>query len=109
MATPLWGTIVLVAFTYALFASMVGLASGRPWGLGASALAGGLGMVIAGACAATGHHAGAWWIVEGLAFTGLAAGSPRRSAHASLTDHQRTAAARSPRETAPSGFCSDPR
>jgi hypothetical protein len=57
---------VLVAFTYALFASMVGLASPRPWGLGASALAGGLGMVIAGACAATGHHAGAWWIVEGL-------------------------------------------
>jgi hypothetical protein len=74
-ATPLWGTIVLLAFTYALLASMIGLASRRPWGLGASALAGGLGMVVAGACAATGHHAGAWWIVEALAFTGLAAGS----------------------------------
>ena len=74
-ATPLWGTIVLLAFTYALFASIVGLAGRRPWGLGASALAGGLGMVIAGACAATGHHAGAWWIAEGIAFTGLAAGS----------------------------------
>jgi hypothetical protein len=74
-ATPLWGTIVLLAFTYALFASIVGLAGRRSWGLGASALAGGLGMVIAGACGATGHHAGAWWIAEGIAFTGLAAGS----------------------------------
>jgi hypothetical protein len=74
-ATPLWGTIVLLAFIYALFASIVGLAGRLPWGLGASALAGGLGMVIAGACAATGHHAGAWWIAEGIAFTGLAAGS----------------------------------
>lgn len=74
-ATPLWGTIVLAAFTYALLASMVGLAGRRRWGLGASALAGGLGMIIAGACAATGHHAGAWWVAEGLAFTGLAAGS----------------------------------
>jgi hypothetical protein len=74
-ATPLWGELVLLAFAYALLASMVGLATRRPWALGASALAGGLGMVIAGACAATGHHAGAWWVVEGAAFTGLAIGS----------------------------------
>ncbi len=74
-ATPLWGTTLLMAFTYALFASILGLAGRREWGLGASALAGGLGMVVAGACAATGHHAGAWWIIEGVAFTGLAAGS----------------------------------
>jgi hypothetical protein len=74
-ATPLWGTIVLLAFTYALIASTIGLAGRRPWGLGASALAGGLGMVVAVACAATGHHAGAWWIIEAVAFTGLAAGS----------------------------------
>jgi hypothetical protein len=74
-ATPLWGEMVLLAFAYALLASMVGLATRRPWALGASALAGGLGMVIAGACAATGHHAGAWWVVEGAAFTGLAIGS----------------------------------
>jgi len=74
-ATPLWGTILLVAFSYALFASMAGLAVRRPWGLAASAIAGGLGMVIAGACAATGHHTGAWWIAEGLAFTGIAAAS----------------------------------
>jgi hypothetical protein len=72
-ATPLWGTILLLAFTYTLFATMAGLAVRRPWGLATSALAGGLGIVIAGACAATGHHAGAWWIAEGLAFTGLGA------------------------------------
>lgn len=74
-ATPLWGEMVLLAFAYALLASIVGLATRRPWALGASALAGGLGMVIAGACAVTGHHAGAWWVVEGVAFTGLATGS----------------------------------
>ena len=74
-ATPLWGTILLLAFTYALFASMAGLALRRPWGLATSALAGGLGILIAGACAATGHHAGAWWIAEGLAFTGIGAAS----------------------------------
>jgi hypothetical protein len=74
-ATPLWGEMVLLAFAYALLASMVGLATRRPWALGVSALAGGLGMVIAGACAATGHHTGAWWMVEAVAFTGLATGS----------------------------------
>jgi len=74
-ATPLWGTILLLGFTYALIGSIVGLAGRRRWGLGASALAGGLGIVVAGACAATGHHLGAWWIVEGVAFTGLAVGS----------------------------------
>ncbi|MGH2697722.1 MAG: hypothetical protein ACRDJL_00805 [Actinomycetota bacterium] len=74
-ATPLWGTILLFAFTYMLFGSIVGLASRRPWGLRTSAFAGCLGIIVAGACAATGHHAGAWWIFEGLAFTGLAAGS----------------------------------
>jgi len=74
-AVPLWGTILLLTFTYALFASMAGLAVRRPWGLAASALAGGLGVLIAGACAVTGHHSGAWWMAEGLAFTGLFAGS----------------------------------
>jgi len=73
--TPLWGTFLLITFTYTLFASMVGLAIRRPWGLATSAVAGGLGIAIAGACAVTGHHAGAWWIGEGLAFTGMTAGS----------------------------------
>ena len=74
-ATPLWGTILFTAFTYTMFGSFLGLATERRWGLGASALAGGLGMVVAGACAVTGHHTGAFLIVEGVAFTGLAAGS----------------------------------
>jgi hypothetical protein len=74
-AIPLWGTILLLAFTYVLFASMAGLAGRRPWGLATSAIAGGLGIAIAGACAVTGHHAGAWWIAEGLAFTGMTAAS----------------------------------
>lgn len=73
--TPLWGTILLLAFTYTLFAAMAGLAVRRPWGLATSALAGGLGIAIAGACAVTGHHAGAWWIAEGLAFAGIGAAS----------------------------------
>jgi hypothetical protein len=75
VAFSLWETIVGVVFTYALFASIFGLAGRRPWGLRASALAGGIGMVVAGACAATGHHAGAWWMFEAVAFTGLTAGS----------------------------------
>ena len=74
-ATPLWGTILLTAFIYTLFGSFLGLATRRRWGLGASALAGGRGMVVAGACAVTGHHTGAFLIVEGVAFTALAAGS----------------------------------
>ena len=74
-APPLWGTILVMAFTYALFGALLGLGSRRPWGLRASALAGGLGMIVAGACAATGHHAGAWWMIEAVAFTGLTAGS----------------------------------
>jgi len=74
-AIPLWGTILILTFAYALLASIAGLAVRRPWGLAASALAGALGIVIAGACAVTGHHAGAWWIAEGVAFTGLVAGS----------------------------------
>lgn len=72
---PLWGTILLMAFTYALFASIFGLVGRRPWGLRTSALAGGLGMIVAGACAVTGHHAGAWWAFEAVAFTGLTLGS----------------------------------
>jgi hypothetical protein len=74
-AFTLWETIVSVVFTYVLFASILGLAGRRPWGFRASAVAGGIGMVIAGACAATGHHAGAWWMFEAVAFTGLTAGS----------------------------------
>jgi hypothetical protein len=74
-ATPLWGELLLFVFTYALLASVIGLATRRPWGLGTSALTGGLGIVIAAACAVTGHHAGAWWMIEGVAFTGLATGS----------------------------------
>jgi hypothetical protein len=74
-ATPLWGELVLVAFTCALVASMVGLATRRPWGLAASVLGGALGIVIAAACAVTGHHAGAWSVVEAVAFTGLATAS----------------------------------
>ncbi|MGH2812877.1 MAG: hypothetical protein ACRDI1_09220 [Actinomycetota bacterium] len=45
-AVPLWGTVLLLAFTYALLASIVGLAGRRTWGMGVSALAGGLGMSL---------------------------------------------------------------
>jgi hypothetical protein len=74
-AIPLWGTILMSAFIFTLFGSFLGLANRRRWGLGTSALAGVLGMVLAGACAVTGHHTGSFLIVEGVAFTGIAAGS----------------------------------
>jgi hypothetical protein len=77
MHTPLWGELLVGAQLVALFlAALVGVAFGR-FGFGSAVVAGGLGMAIAVACTATGHHAGNWWLAElgvTAALTGLAAG-----------------------------------
>jgi hypothetical protein len=78
--TPLWGDLLVGANLVALFAAaLVGPLFGR-FGFAAAGIAGCLGMAIAIACTATGHHAGNWWLAElgvtaaltGLAATGLA-------------------------------------
>ena len=77
---PWWAWVTYVAFLVSLGVMFVGSARRRSWGLGFSAVAGGLGMVLAYGCLATGHHLGAWWIVEMGIFAGLTAASvaPRR-------------------------------
>jgi hypothetical protein len=72
---PMWGTVLLTAFTVAFAAAIVGLSYRRSWGLRASLVAGGLGIVLAAACAATDHHMGMWPAYEMVAFFGLAAAS----------------------------------
>ena len=77
MQVPLWGDLLVGAQLVTLFlAAFVGVAFGR-FGFGSAVVAGGLGMAIAVACTATGHHAGNWWLAElgvTAALTGLAAG-----------------------------------
>jgi hypothetical protein len=72
-AIPLWADLAATGFVLSFFGTMVGLATRRPWGIGASLAAVGFGGVLAVACAATGHHVGAWWLYELIAFAGLGA------------------------------------
>jgi len=74
-ATPLWGEVVVASFVLALaVGALVGPLFVR-FGFAAATIGGSLGMVVAIACRATGHHMGAWWLVElgvAAALTGLA-------------------------------------
>ncbi|CAN5642855.1 hypothetical protein BH24ACT26_BH24ACT26_10610 [soil metagenome] len=72
-SVPMWASVVSLAFLSALAATLFALASGRPWGLKASAVTAGSGIVLAAACAQTGHHAGSWWAAELVAFGALTA------------------------------------
>jgi hypothetical protein len=72
---PAWGNLLLTAFTIAFVAGVVGLVRRRPWGLRASVVAGGLGIVIGAACAVTDHHVGFWGAYEIVAFSGLTTAS----------------------------------
>jgi hypothetical protein len=76
MHTPLWADLLVGANLVALFgAALLGPLFGRV-GFGAAGVAGGVGIAIAIACTATGHHAGNWWLAElgvTAALTGLAA------------------------------------
>jgi hypothetical protein len=74
-AVPLWGNLLLTAFTAALVAALVGLSRQRPWGLRTSIVAGALGVAIGAACVVTDHHVGWWGAFEILAFTGLTTAS----------------------------------
>ena len=72
-APPLWASLLGVAFVAAFGATVAGLAARRPWGLRASATAAALGLLVAGACAATSHHPTFWWGYELVGFGVLAA------------------------------------
>ena len=72
-SVPTWSALVSLTFLVLLGAALVGLARNRPWALRASAVTAGAGVVLAAACAQTGHHAGAWWAVE-LAVFGVLLG-----------------------------------
>lgn len=68
-----WAGLLFLGFTAALTITMIGLGRRRHWGLVASAWAGGLGVIIAAACAVTDHHPGLWWGYEMVVFAGLTA------------------------------------
>jgi hypothetical protein len=70
-ALPLWATALSVAFLGAWCATLTGLVRRRKWGFPASAIAAGLGIAIAAACAVTEHHTGMWWAYEAIAFGSL--------------------------------------
>jgi O-antigen/teichoic acid export membrane protein len=74
-ALPLWATALSVAFLGAWCATLTGLVRRRSWGFSASAIAAGLGIAIAAACAVTEHHTGMWWAYEAVAFGSLGAAS----------------------------------
>ncbi len=67
------GLLVTAAFIGAFFWMLLGLGSGAKWGFKASAAAASIGVIAGIACAATGHHDGAWWAYEAGAFGGLVA------------------------------------
>jgi hypothetical protein len=71
---PLWGTMVVLAFLTSLIAAgAFALMRRLPLAFGASALAGGLGIVVAIGCKTTAHHAGSWWLIETVAMAGALA------------------------------------
>jgi hypothetical protein len=74
-AVPMWGSVLLTAFTFALGAGLVGLFRQRPWALRASLAAGALGIAVGAACAVTDHHSAFWAGYEVVGFSGLAAAS----------------------------------
>ena len=61
---PMWATVAAVAFLGSLGIMSVGFAKRQRWAFTVSGGAGVLGMFLAWACLATGHHLGAWWMIE---------------------------------------------
>ena len=70
---PMWATVAAVAFLGALAIMSVGFAKRQRWAFTVSGGAGVLGMFLAWACIATGHHLGAWWMIELVTFGALTA------------------------------------
>jgi hypothetical protein len=65
---PVWAEVARAGFWTALLSAAM-LAWFRRTGpaLGVSAVAGFVGLGVAYACSATGHHLGSWWLVEAAA------------------------------------------
>ena len=70
---PAWAIVAGVAFLATLALMAVGLIRKHRWAFGASAAAGLLGMMLAYACMDSGHHLGAWWLIELGTFGALTA------------------------------------
>lgn len=67
----LWAAVTGIVFLATLGAMAVTAVRRHRLMFGISAFGGVLGMVLAYACLASGHHLGAWWLVELGAFGGL--------------------------------------
>jgi len=61
---PVWAAVAGYAFLAALASMAVGFARKQRWVFGVSGAAGVLGMMLAYACMDSGHHLGAWWLIE---------------------------------------------
>jgi hypothetical protein len=72
-AEPAWATVVGIAFLATLGAMAIGLGRRQRWAYTVSGGAGVLGMLLAYACLASGHHLGVWWMIELGVFAGLTA------------------------------------
>ena len=72
-SVPTWAALVSLTYLLALGATLIGLGTRSPWALRASLGTAGAGVILAAACAQTGHHAGAWWAVELAVFGALMA------------------------------------
>jgi hypothetical protein len=70
-AEPAWAMVLGVGFLATLGAMAVGLGKQQRWAFALSGAAGILGMFLAYACLASGHHLGAWWMIELGVFAGL--------------------------------------
>ena len=70
---PLWAYVTAYTFLGTLAAMAVVMRMRRRWAYGVSAGAGVLGMLLAYACLASGHHLGAWWMIEMVTFGALTA------------------------------------
>jgi hypothetical protein len=63
-ATPAWANLLAVSFVFALLGAPIVGRRLPAAGFGLATAAGALGVGLAVACTATGHHAGSWWLAE---------------------------------------------
>ena len=74
MAIPLWADLVFASMLTLLFTAAFAGRQLPRLGFGAATVAGALGIAIAVACQASGHHLGNWWLFE-LGATGALFGA----------------------------------
>ena len=68
---PAWAVVAFFAFLSALALMTIGFARKARWVFGVSGAAGVLGMMLSYACMDSGHHLGAWWLIELGTFAAL--------------------------------------